>query len=32
MPPAQWAEFDTTLAALIGAGRFAYILTDDPIN
>lgn len=32
IPPAQWPDFDTTLSALIGAGRFAYILTDEPIS
>jgi lysozyme len=32
IPPAQWPDFDTTLSALIGKARFAYILTDNPIN
>jgi len=31
IPPAQWTDFDKTLAPIIGDGRFAYILTDTPI-
>ena len=32
IPPAQWPEFDKTLANIIGEGRFAYILADGPIT
>jgi hypothetical protein len=32
IPPDQWAEFDKTLAAIIGGARYPYILTDEPIS
>jgi len=31
IPPSQWPDFDKTLAPIIGDGRFAYILTAQPI-
>jgi lysozyme len=31
IPPAQWPEFDKTLAEIIGGLRIPYILTDEPV-
>jgi len=32
IPPAQWPDFDKTLANIIGDERIPYILTEDPIT